>query len=162
MKFKSEATDLTLGGKCFRLFGRIHPETGPNGLPKECMPQDRYANPKQLPLHRHGHGPFCRLVPPKLPTTSGVYAVTVGRCLVYVGIARKNLRQRWGPQNYASIQPRNCYKGGQPTNCKVNHRILLAVKEGYKVELWIHETRGPRDLEERLIGELDPPWNTQR
>lgn len=160
MKFKSGATDQTLGGKRFRLFGRIHPETGPNGLPKECMPQSRYANPKRLPLNPHGHGPFCRLVPPKLPTASGVYAVTVDRYLMYVGIAN-DLRQRWGPQGYASIQPRNCYTGGQPTNCKVNHRILLAAKGGCEIELWIHETRGPRYLEERLIGELDPPWNAQ-
>ena len=160
MRFKSGAADQTLGGKRFHLFGCIHPETGPNGLPKEYMPQDRYDNSKRLPLNPHGHGPFCRLVPPPLPTTSGVYAVTVSRSLVYVGIA-DDLRQRWGPQNYARIHPRNCYEGGQITNCKVNHRILLAAKEGCEVELWIHETREPRRLEKRLLEELDPPWNAQ-
>ena len=54
----------------FRLFGRIHPKNpGPTSLPKEYMASK--ANTTTLngcPLYPHGHGPFCRLVPPKLPT----------------------------------------------------------------------------------------------
>lgn len=157
MRFKSGATDQTLGGKRFCLFGRIHPETGPNGLPKECTP----PNPKRLPLNPHGHGPFCRLAPLELPTTSGVYAVTVNRCLVYVG-RTKNLRRQWN-QGFAKISLANRCKGRQSTNCKVNHRILLDAKEDCKVELWIHETSNHQCLKKRLLDELDslPPWNAQ-
>jgi len=159
MRFKSEATDQTLGGKCLRLFGRIHPETGPNGLPKECTP----PNPKRQPLHRHGHGPFCRLAPLELPATSGVYAVTVNRCLVYVG-RTKNLRRQWN-QGFAKISSVNCHeRRGQSTNCKVNRRILSDAKDDCEVELWIHETPNHQCLKKRLFDELDslPPWNAQR
>lgn len=159
--FASEVTELMLGGEHFGWFDHIEPETGPDGLPLECMPQAKYAKAAQTRLNRHGQGPFCRFSVSGLPATSGVYAVTVGRILKYVGIAN-DLRQRWGPQGYARIHPKNCYVGGQSTNCKVNNRILRAAKEGSKVELWIHETPDPRLLEERLIDELDPPWNAQR
>ena len=157
----SESTELMLGGEYFGWFDYIEPETGSDGLPLECMPQARYVGAAQTRLNPHGQGPFCRFLVSGLPTTSGVYAVTVDRILKYVGIAN-DLRQRWGPQGYARIHPKNCYVGGQSTNCKVNNRILQAAKEGCKVELWIHETLEPRLLEERLIDELDPPWNVQR
>lgn len=158
MRFKSGATGQTLGGKCFRLVGSIDTKPGPNGLPKECTP----PNPKRLPLNSHGHGPFCRLVPPPLPATSGVYAVTVNRCLVYVGCTN-NLRRQWG-QGFAKISLANRRKGGQSTNCKVNRRILLDAKDDCEVELWIHETSNHQYLKERLLDELcrsrrSPPWN---
>ena len=98
---------------------------------------------------------------PDLPACPGLYAVTVDRRLAYVGIAT-DLRRRWGSSGYAEIQPVNCYRGGQSTNCKINHAILLAVLEGQIVELWTRRDSDPRPLEVRLIRELDPPWNSQR
>ena len=152
---------LTLGGQTFRLVARISPESTSDGKPAEDMPQKRYRAAASLPLNRHGHGPFCRFSVAGLPATPGVYAVTVAQQLAYVGITI-DLRQRWGPQGYGRIQPRNCFKGGQSTNCKVNHAILLAARERLAVRLWIHETETPRPLEAHLIDELAPPWNDQR
>lgn len=152
---------LTLGGQTFRYAVRISPEPGPDGKPVEHMPQRRYRYAASTPLNRHGGGPFCRLSLPGLPVAPGVYAVTVAGQLVYVGIATRSLRQRWGPSGYAQIQPRNCFIGGQSTNCKVNHRILLAARRGWRIDLWFHETANPRPLEERLIVDLGPPWNSQ-
>ena len=126
------------------------------------MPQGRYYAAETTRLNRHGHGPFCRFSVAGLPAASGVYAVTVAQQLAYVGIATKSLRERWGPRGYAEIQPRNCFRGGQSTNCKVNHAILRATQRGLAVHLWIHRTATPRSLETRLIAELAPPWNTQR
>ena len=137
-------------------------EGGNIGRPLELMPQQDYERANEKPLNKHGHGPFCRFSIPHLPACPGLYAVTVDRRLAYVGIATKSLRQRWGTSGYAKIQPVNCYSGGQSTNCKINHAILLAVREEQIVELWIREESNPRPLEVLLIRELDPPWNDQR
>ena len=155
------AQATTLGGEVFGYFVRITPEAGPDGRPKEYMPQSRYDLAKSMPLNRHGAGPFCRFALLGLPAARGVYAITVARNLVYVGIG-KNLRERWGSRGYAVIHPRNCFERGQSTNCKVNHAILAAAQDGLAVDLWIHRTDDPRPLEARLIGALAPPWNDQR
>ncbi len=150
----------TLGGRAFKHVARITPEARLDGKPVEETPHLRYDASK--PLNRHGKGPFCRFKVPGLPETPGVYAVTVARKLVYVGISKTSLKQRWGPSGYAQVQPINCFKGGQSTNCKVNHAILVAARDKLAVDLWIHRTRNPRPLEARLIRDLTPPWNNQR
>ena len=155
------AQTMTLEGQVFEHFARITPEARPDGRPMEDMPQSRYVRAQSTPLNRHGTGPFCRFAVPGLTEAAGVYAITVARRLVYVGIAT-NLRRRWGPSGYAQIQPRNCFKGGQSTNCKVNHAILAATQDRLAIDLWIHRTGHPRPLEERLIDALAPPWNDQR
>lgn len=136
----------------------IRPEADANGLPVEETPHLRYDNEGGLPLNRHGAGPFCRLSVWGLPPRPGVYAVTVAGALVYVGIAN-DLRERWGARGYGRIQPRNCFRGGQSTNCKVNHAILTAAREGREIRLWTHETISLRPVEEMLIARFDPPWN---
>lgn len=152
---------LALGGRTFQHVTRILPEAGPDGGPVEDMPQQRYYAAASTPLNPHGHGPFCRFSVAGLPAAPGVYAVTVAQELVYVGIAT-NLKRRWGPSGYAQIQPRNPFKGGQSTNCKVNHAILLAARDRLAVCLWMHQAADPRPIEARLIAELAPPWNAQR
>lgn len=156
----SGATDdtRTLAGREFRRVAVIRPEADANGLPVEETPHLRYDNREGLPLNRHGYGPFCRFSVWGLPPRPGVYAVTVAGGLVYVGIAN-DLRERWGARGYARIHPRNCFRGGQSTNCKVNHAILTAARGGREVQLWIHETLSPRPVEQRLISRFEPPWN---
>ena len=151
---------IELLGQPFVCVARIQPETGEDGTPWTDMPQKRYAKAAQKRLNRHGAGPFCRFDVSGLPDASGIYAVTLNRRPVYVGIG-KSLKQRWGPQGYGRISPRNCYVGGQSTNCKVNHAILQGVQHKQAVDLWIHEMEEPRTLERQLIRELDPPWNDQ-
>lgn len=153
---------LALCGHSFVWTAKITPDTGADGQPIECMPQANYAKANEKPLNKHGHGPFCRFSIPGLPAASGLYAVTVDRRLAYVGIATKNLRQRWGPSGYAEIQPVNCFQGGQSTNCKINHAILQAVRDKQIVELWMRRHDDPRPVEAVLIRELVPPWNDQR
>lgn len=151
---------LSLGGRAFRRAGAVEPVREPGGAIREEMPQGRYANTGGLGLNAHGDGPFCEFSVPGLPSAPGVYAVTVASAVVYVGIS-VDIRQRWGPMGYGRISPRNCFEGGQSTNCKVNHAILLESRAGRAIELWIHETAEPRPLEARLIRDLDPPWNAQ-
>lgn len=153
---------LTLGGRSFRHVARISPDAGPDGEPLEDMPQRRYYAAASTRLNRHGYGPFCRFSVVGLPAAPGVYALTVAQQLAYIGIATKSLRERWGPRGYAEIQPRNCFRGGQSTNCKVNHAILWAAQRRLAINLWMYETAIPRPIEKRLIAELAPPWNEQR
>ena len=149
---------LSLGGVAFRFVAEIRPAADANGLPVEERPHLRFDNTRGLPLNRHGDGPFCRFSVSGLPERPGVYAVTAARGLAYVGIAN-DLRERWSARGYARIHPRNCFRGGQSTNCKVNHAILTAARGGRPILLWIHETVSPRRLEERLIRVFEPPWN---
>ena len=149
---------LSLGGVGFHFVAEIRPAADANGLPVEERPHLRFDNARGLPLNRHGDGPFCRFSVSGLPEGPGVYAVTVARGLAYVGIAN-DLRERWSARGYARIHPRNCFRGGQSTNCKVNRAILTAARGGRPILLWIHETASPRSVEERLIRRLEPPWN---
>ena len=156
-----DATAPGLAEWGFRRFDSVEPEAWAGGRPKEFMPQKRYKKAGRKPLNRNGHGPFCRFPEPELPTASGVYVVVADRRIVaYVGMAKNDLRQRW--QGYARIQPANCYKGGQSTNCKINNAILLATRENRTIDLWIRETDEPQRLESALIREFDPPWNGRR
>ena len=86
--------------------------------------------------------------------------MAVDGVVAYVGIAN-HLAQRWGPQGYGNISPRNCYVGGQSTNCKVNNYILLCAREDRRTDLWIYETSDAGPVEAKLIRELEPPWNGQ-
>lgn len=62
-------------------------------------------------------------------------------------------------RGYSVIDPRNCYKGGQSTNCRINSRIRERLLAGSHLSLWICAMDKPDDDEERLIHTLDPPWN---
>ena len=152
---------LVLLGQIFIWAANIRPKTRKDGTLWTDMPQARYAEAAQTRLNRHGAGPFCSFDVRGLPDTPGIYAVTLNGILTYVGIATKSLKQRWGPQGYARISPRNCYVGGQSTNCKLNRAILEAAQQKRTVELWIREMDEPRTLEEQLIRGLNPPWNDQ-
>ena len=130
------------------------------GLPVEYLPQNDYENGNGLPLNSHGQGPFCRFSIPKLTDSPGVYAITVDDSVVYIGECQ-NFRERYGPRGYGVIHPRNCFVGGQSTNCKVNARVLEATLRNSIPELWfMPETFRSRKLvEAALVSEFQPPWN---
>ncbi len=147
-----------IGGLSFHLLSAIDPVRGPDARPLEFMPQARYANRRNLRLNPHGRGSFCKISLDRLPSREGVYAITVDHAPVYVGEC-VDLRERFGPRGYGDIAPRNCFVGGQPTNCKVNHRILVAAKEARQVQLWFLETPQRKAAEAQLRHSLTPAWN---
>lgn len=108
--------------------------------------------------HKWGTGPFCHIVGPVLPEQPGAYLLRVDGECVYVGRCN-NLRERFGPRGYGLISPRNCYLGGQPTNCRINHRILQAYMTGRDVVLHFEALANPRSREKELIQWHRPPWN---
>lgn len=152
-------TDLVLGGPSFVLVGALDPDRDDLGAPLEFMPQAAYAKASTARLNPHGAGPFCRLRIAQDRREAGVYAVVAGSDVRYVGIC-ENLAERWGPRGYGAIHPRNCYVGGQATNCKINAAVLREVKAGAELRLYfVPLADGRLQFEASLIRDLAPLWN---
>ncbi len=124
----------------------------------EYRPQGRYRNENNLPLHKYGKGPFCRFsVPKRYARKTGVYLILIDGQPKYVGEC-EDLARRYNT-GYGNISPRNCYKGGQPTNCRINNHILREHKKGSKIDLCFHETQDRFAMERSLYSKLRPEWN---
>ncbi|MDG6221877.1 MAG: GIY-YIG nuclease family protein [Candidatus Bathyarchaeota archaeon] len=87
----------------------------------------------------------------------GVYILVVNEIPKYIG-KTKNLSIRFN-LGYGNISPKNCYAGGQQTNCRLNKLILDSTKQGHKIELFFKETSKITEVEEGLIDQLNPEWN---
>lgn len=149
-------SDGVWGGVQFRFVCTIVPE-GRGGKIATFTPHKRYANPRGIPLHAWGSGPFCRFqIPPQAPE-SGVYVIVVNDEVKYVG-ETENLTNRFN-NGYGSISPRACYTGGQSTNCHVNSLILVDATKGSRIELWFTPSTNRKGLETELIRTIRPLWN---
>ena len=142
-----------------RLFDHICiilPERERDGTIVTHTPHLRYEN-SSATLHKFGAGPFCRFRPPALSKRSGVYILTVNGDPRYVGECA-NLRTRF-ETGYGNISPRNCFQGGQSTNCKVNQLILETAQANAQIDLWFRPEVDRKLVESDLILELRPRWN---
>jgi hypothetical protein len=125
---------------------------------KEFFPQEKYKNLKQLDLNKYGKGAFCRFnIDLKWSSKSGVYIFLINEKLIYIGQCA-NFRKRFNT-GYGNISPRNCFTGGQSTNCKMNRVVLNAVKRNEKVEVLFHDTLNYDAVERELIGLYKPYYN---
>ncbi len=149
-----------IAGHPFQSVGPIEPERTPEGRVLRFMPQSRYRNLRGLPLNKHGDGPFCRFSIARSVRSSGVYIVTLESKPAYAGKCA-DLSRRFGSQGYGAIQPKNCFTGGQSTNCKVNHLILEHAEQRLPLELWFHAIDETGALERHVITSLRSPWNGQ-
>ncbi len=152
----------SIAGYMFLHVGRIRPERDRRGAAIDEMPQSRYRNERDLPLHKYGRGPFGRIRIPKGWWGSGVYVLTNGdgRAL-YVGECQ-NLQSRWN-DGFGRISPKNCYQGGQETNCRINSLIHQGTTTEENFVLWFYPVNGGKRareaVESELIAALKPPWN---
>ena len=137
--------------------GTITPDRTAEGTFLEFMPQARYTKANTTRLNPYGGGPFCRFLIPNAPHLDGVYGLTADDNVIYIGEAQ-DLARRWGLSQYGSIQPKNCYVGGQSTNCNINARVLRSTKAGKRLDLFFLETEGSA-IQDWLIGHLHPLWN---
>ena len=148
---------MKIGHHDFELVCAIEPETNLDGSIREFMPQARYRNKKGLPLNNYGNGPFCKFKIPKGRNLSGVYAIVVENQTKYIGEC-VNLSSRYN-MGYGNISPRNCFAGGQETNCRINNLILLASKNGSRLSLWFLPTKDHKLIEQDLCEMKKPDWN---
>ena len=151
----------------FQLIARIELKTDKDGIPIEYHPAKRYENSRSLQLNAHGNKSFCHValkpygIPDLSPYRAGVYAIA-GASLKYIGRTHTSLMQRFN--GYCSIQPRNCYQGGQSTNCHVNNSVLEDSKAGEMLWVCFYESEQANDLEAYFLNSLAatgrrPPWS---
>lgn len=149
--------DLDLNGYAFCLICTIDPERNEDGSIREFLPQDRYRNAAMVPLNNYGHGPFCKFKIRSDIARSGVYTFIAGNEVRYVGEC-ENLSSRFN-LGYGNISPRNCYLGGQETNCRINNLVLESIKGGLKISLWFHETKDYKLVESVFRSSQRFGWN---
>ncbi len=128
-----------------------------DGVVRAFMPQSQYANECGLPFNKYGMGPFCKFTAPRSSQRGGVYLLVVGADIRYVGECA-NLSARFN-NGYGNISPKNCYKGGQETNCRINNLIYTSSIEGETLSLFFHETADYKNAEAQLRTVLCLPWN---
>jgi hypothetical protein len=60
---------------------------------------------------------------------------------------------------YGNISPRNCFKGGQEPNCRLNNLVYRAATTGEKILLWLFHTADHKEVEAKLRAIQRPAWN---
>ncbi len=121
------------------------------------MPQERYAKRDLYPLNKYGAGPFCKFKIPATYPHPGVYILTMAGEIRYIG-ETTNLSRRYN-MGYGTISPKNCYKGGQETNVRMNNLIYNAAVAGEVISLWFHRTTDFKQIEVALRYAHRAPWN---
>ncbi|MEI6406995.1 MAG: hypothetical protein WCO85_05645 [Actinomycetes bacterium] len=151
---------MQIGDYEFSLASSIDIRRNSDGSPILKYPHLEYDNKNGLQLLDSGVGPFVllRLSPPP-PDMTGVYSVVQnGTQVMYIGRAEKSIRQRWR-SGASTISPRNCFQGGQSTNCHLNIVIHQSIIDGHRLELFVLLTPDFDLIETGLIAKLQPPWN---
>ena len=144
----------TIAGIDYEKICELQPEREPDGAIRLFKPQSRYANEGGLGLNQYGAGPFCRFkIPANLPL-AGVYAITRDEALLYIGEC-ENLSRRFN-YGYGLISPRNCFRGGQETNCRINALVMKEMEAGRALHLYFHRCDNYKQLETQLRRDLKP------
>jgi hypothetical protein len=113
----------------------------------------------EVKANRHAAGPFCDFELAGAIIDAGVYALSVGDEIKYIGECER-LQSRFGSVGYGHVSARNCHIDGQATNCKINSLVLQMSQDEDRVQVWfLKATAARKSIESRLIRELNPPWN---
>ena len=91
----------------------------------------------------------------------GVYFYSLDGDVVYVGRCKDNMKNRVN-SGYGKVAPKNCFKDGQSTNCRLNS-LITTVKDRISLQQYVLEDDAEIErLETDLIRELNPIWNIRR
>ena len=152
--FKTDNMDVC--GYTFSFLQDLVPKCGADGKAIKYYPQDDYDNKSGLGLHSHGKGAFCRFNI-KADNWAGVYLWILDGEIIYIG-ETAGLQQRFNT-GYGNISPRNCYVGGQSTNCKMNKVVLDNFERGKVVSLYFYQTTDYKRVELELLNKIQTPYN---
>jgi len=83
--------------------------------------------------------------------------ITLDDDIRYVGECA-NLSERFNT-GYGNISPKNCFKGGQETNCRLNNLIYTAAAAEKQITLLFFQTADYKTMEAALRSVLDLAWN---
>lgn len=148
---------LEVCGYEFQFVQALIPECE-QGVARVYYPHKDFVNRRGLPLLPWGAGPFCRFSI-QAPQAPGVYLWVAEGQLLYIG-ETVNLRRRFNT-GYGTISPRNCYAGGQSTNCKMNQVVLDYYNRGTPIQLYFFPTQRYKQVELDLLGKLNTPYNVK-
>ena len=148
---------MEIEGRKFNLVSAVNPKRDPDGSIWTHEPQARYAKAATSKLHAYGDGAFCKYRFDDAPVGSGVYVIVQHRKVVNVGQA-DNLKRRLN-QELGHITPSSCFEHGQPTNCRINKKILELLQSGEEVEVWFCPCVDQLELKNKVQASLAPPWN---
>lgn len=158
MPVDSTAKTLSVYGYEFCYLQQLMPECNTSGCIIKYYPQDGYDNKKNLLLSYHGKGTFCRFSI-NAGDWPGVYLWVVDNRIIYIG-ETDGLRRRFN-MGYGRIAPRNCYVGGQSTNCKMNKVVLDLYEQGKTVSLYFYNTTDYKQVELELLRKINTPYNVK-
>lgn len=105
---------------------------------------------------------FCKfkLTNDKVQDVPGVYIWVAGNEIIYIG-ETKRLKERFN-NGYGIIQPRNIFKGGQSTNCKMNRIVIENIEKGKPITIYFCNTKKNKELEKSLLSKYKPKYNSKR
>ncbi len=146
-----------IGGQSFDFACNIEPlRNSSTGIVKEFYPDQEFRG--NLSLHKHGKGPFCVFtIPVTAAKKKGIYILLVDEQVKYIGFC-DDLYEKFHFE-FGHIQPRDCYWGGHPERCRVNHLILKAAQEGKEIKLAFSNQHASESKTAKLIWDLKPQWN---
>ena len=88
----------------------------------------------------------------------GVYFYYVNDELKYIGRCKDSMKKRVN-SGYGKVSPKNCFKDGQSTNCKVNS-FVSKYKDNIELKILVlDDDKEIERLEKELISEHKPMWN---
>ena len=149
---------MVLGGYTFIYVGNLELKRDKNGDIIIDTPQVRYNNSRGIALHEYGCGGFCRFRLPNATDVSGVYVWVVDGTPIYIGETRK-LKTRFN-NGYGRISPRNCFKGGQKTNCRMN-KLAKDICHEKIIKIYFLQTNDYKKIEKELIERCHPTYNVK-
>lgn len=152
------ADKMVVYGYEFRFLQQLSPECDDDGQIVRHYPQDSYHNRNGIPLSDYGKGAFCRFSI-SAGDWPGVYLWVVDGAIIYIG-ETAGLKRRFN-MGYGNISPRNCYVGGQSTNCKMNKVVLSLHEKGKTVGLYFYQTADYKRIELDLLGRTNTPYNVK-
>ena len=123
-------------------------------------PQLRYKNIKNYPYLTgiDENTVFCKFKP-NLPNVKGVYLWVLNGEIIYIGEG-VNLRDRFN-NGYGNISPRNCFKGGQSTNVKMNRIVFCHYENNQHIDIYLCETSEHKQIEFMLLKKIKTKYNIQ-
>ncbi|MBP3199633.1 MAG: GIY-YIG nuclease family protein [Butyrivibrio sp.] len=152
------STSIKICGYEFDFVQSIVPECDAKGRVIEYAPQDNYNNQKALKLHCYGEGTFCKFKI-NAPDAPGVYLWVVNEEIIYIG-ETDNLKRRFNT-GYGVISARNCFEGGQTTNCKMNKVVLEYAKQNSFISLYFYKTNEYKKVELELLRVFNTKYNVK-
>ena len=150
---------MIIAERDFSLVGLVEPERHSNGSIRAYEPQARFKHAATRKRHAYGNGSFCKFSFEDAPEDSGVFLVVRHNEVLYVGGA-DNLKTRLN-QQLGHIAPSDRYVGGQPTNCRINQKMLELLQADDRVEIRFHRWEDRWQLKRQIVARREPPWNLQ-